>query len=159
MQADPGDRPMNSLNPALTEADFQAAIAPDKLGHHEEGRGLLLYPEGVSSISPGLRRGTRRYPGSLPMMSYPKGVSSCWCFPGARNATQPRWGSPLNPLTQGRRCANPGLEAATPLGLEPQMSSRVRISASTSVSSSRRDRVTSNHTARRQGSQEKRGLP
>jgi len=76
---------------------------------------LLPYPEGVSSVSPGLRRGTRRYLGSLPVESYPNGVSSCWCFPGARNAMQPRWGSPLIPLTQGRRCANPGLEAATPL--------------------------------------------
>ena len=102
---------------------------------------LLPYPEGVSSVSPGLRRGTRRYPGSLPVESYPNGVSSCWCFPGAQKDMQPRWGSPLIPLTQGRRCANPGLEAATPLGLEARTPKHVMISVSTRRSLARRDRM------------------
>ena len=86
-----------------------------KLGSHWH---LWFYPEGVASVSPGLRRGTRSYPGGLPVSSNPNGVSARWYSPAARNETKPPWGleSKSSP-PQGRRGANPGLEAATPLGL------------------------------------------
>ena len=79
---------------------------------------FLLYPKGVASNSPGLRRASRRYPGYRPMSSYPNGVSSRCCSHDARNETKPRWG--LNSYwfpPRARRCAKPGLEDETPLGL------------------------------------------
>ena len=57
---------------------------------------LSIYPEGVTSVSPGLRRASRRYPGRQVLSSYPNGVSSR--SSGARNAMKPRWGMESNCL-------------------------------------------------------------
>ena len=83
---------MNRLIPALTEAvlalprDDRVYLAQRLL------EGLLPYPEGVASVSPGLRRGTRRYPGSPPIALIPQRGFGPLVLPSAWSELKPLWG-------------------------------------------------------------------